>query len=59
MSDRIKDPLGVVDKWKEAGEPESREWADFKYGWGGVLLIVAAVAVVGSAAWLLLSPLFG
>lgn len=59
MDERIKDPLGTVDKWNAAAEPESREWADFKYGWGGLLLIAAGVGVIGSALYLLLSPLIG
>lgn len=60
MNERIKDPLGVVDKWNEAAEPESREWADVKYSYPFVLGVVGLLASVTALAWIfVLRPLFG
>ena len=53
MNEPVKDPLGVVAKWKaeEAGYTAAD---DLKYGWGFLaLLAVLLVCIVGLAFWLL------
>lgn len=54
MDDRIKDPLGIVEKWRE--EENHVPWWT---GWAIVGTIAAVVVFVGLVIWLVGSWLLG
>ena len=50
--DKIKDPLGVVARWKQEAEPHPPSgWDDVIYGWGIPLLAVGFAAGIGVLLW--------
>lgn len=50
----IKDPLGVVAKWREEEQAHHfTGWDDVKYGFGMPLLLIVGVVSVGAVIWAL------
>ena len=50
----IKDPLGVVAKWREEEQAHHfTGWDDVKYGWGGIILVAVLVVSPFLIIWAL------